>query len=163
MKKLKKFLRFSFISALVFVVFLFIFRFLFNLIWNFDILSWEPYQKIIDFWNKGGVFNKTKDCTLLAGLVLMPIIWLLASYKLYKYGLKKFLTTPIIKTYRRLTRPKSMEVEHVTIKNLGVKDKSLDEIIADKIKEQGEKTGSGNMSKNLRQQISAKIEENEKQ
>lgn len=163
MKKLKKMVRFCFISALVLVVFVFIFRMLFRLIWNFDILSWEPYQKIIDFWNKGGNFNTTRECSLLAGLVLMPIIWLLASYKLYKYGLKKFLTTPIIKIYRRLTRPKNMEVEHVVIKNLGLKDKTLDEIITDKIKEQGESMGLGHTSKNLRQQISSKIGENEKQ
>ncbi len=163
MKKLKKMLRFSMISALVLVVFIFIFRALFRLIWNFDILSWEPYQKIIDFWNKGGNFNTTKDCSLLAGLVLMPVIWLIASYKLYKYGLKKFLTVPIIKLYRRLTRPKNMEIEHVTIRNLGSKDKTLDEIIADKIKEHGESTGLGHTSKDLRQQISAKIGENEKQ
>ena len=163
MKKFKKILHFSAISILVLIVFLFIFRILFRLIWSFDILSWAPYQKMIDFWNSGGVFNTTKDYCLLSGLFLMPIIWLIASYKLHKYGLKKFLTTPIIKIYRHLTRPKSMEIEHVTIKNMGAKGKTLDEIIADKIKEAGEKTGSGHISKDLRQQISAKIGENEKQ
>ena len=68
---------------------------------------------------------------------------------------------PIIKTYRRLTRPKSMDMEHVVVKNLGVKDKSLDDIIANKIKEEHQNTAASHITRDLRQQISAKIEENE--
>ena len=55
-----------------------------------------------------------------------------------------------------------MEVEHVTIKNLGGKDKTLDEIIEEKIKEEN-KSANGNMVSDLRKQIAAKIEENEKE
>ena len=56
-----------------------------------------------------------------------------------------------------------MEVEHVTIKNLGGKDKTLDEIISEKIKEQGQDNSSAHVVRDLRKQISAKIEDNEKQ
>ena len=93
----------------------------------------------------------------------MPVIWLVLSYKLYKYGLVKFLLNPLVKLYRRITRPKTMEVEHVSIKNLGGKDKTLDEIIAEKVEKQRGNKSAGHASQNLRRQIAAKIEENEKQ
>ena len=96
-------------------------------------------------------------------LFLMPVIWLVLSYKLYKYGLVKFLLNPLVKLYRRITRPKTMEVEHVSIKNLGGKDKTLDEIIAEKVEKQRGNKSAGHASQNLRRQIAAKIEENEKQ
>jgi len=162
MKKLKNFLRFIFISVLVLIVFIYIGRFLFNVIWDFDILSQSSYQMIADYWNGGGVFNTFRDCSLCAALIAFPLIWLYYSRKLYKYGLKKFFTTPIIKTYRYLTRPKSMEVEHVVVKNMGTKSKSLEDIIADKIKEQN-KNSHNFATRDLRQQISAKIGENDKQ
>ena len=41
--------------------------------------------------------------------------------------------------------------------------KTLDEIISDKIKEQGKDKGSAHIVRDLRKQISAKIEENEKE
>lgn len=161
MKKIKNFLHFSFISALVLVVFIFIGRYLFAFIWHFDILSPKSYQKLIDFWNNGGVFHTFRDCSLCAGLVAFPFVWLYYSHKLHKYGLKKFFTVPLIKTYRYLTRPKTMEIEHVVVKNMGVKDKSLDDIIADKIKEQNKNNGNGYSARDLRKQISAKIGEND--
>lgn len=160
MKKFKNFLRFSAISALVLVVFVFIGQFLFKLIWHFDILSKKSYLIIADYWNKGGVFNTFRDYSLGFALFLFPIIWLYYSRKLYKFGLGKFLTIPIIKTYRYFTRPESLEVEHVVVKNMGAKDKSLEDIIADKIKEQA-KESMGHTSRDLRKQISAKIGENE--
>ena len=133
MKKIKKFLRFCFISAIVLAVFLVLGRIIFRLFWKFDILNAASYQKMQDFWESGGVFNTFKDCSLLASMLLFPLIWLYSSYKLYKYGLIKFLTKPIIVLYRKLTRPKVMEVEHVSIKNMGSKDKTLDEIISEKL------------------------------
>ena len=162
MKKFKNFLRFSAISALVLVVFVFIGQFLFKLIWHFDILSKKSYLIMADYWNNGGVFNTFRDYSLGIALFLFPIIWLYYSRKLYKFGLGKFLTIPIIKTYRYFTRPKSLEVEHVVVKNMGAKDKSLDDIIADKIKEQG-KESAGHTTRDLRKQISAKIGENDKE
>lgn len=113
-----------------------------------------------EYWEKGGVFNTFKDYALGTSLLLLPIVWLCASYKLYKYGVVKFLTTPIIKIYRKITAPKEMDVEHISIKNLGSKDRTLDEIISDKRKEMGEDTKQELVSKNLRKQISAKIGEN---
>jgi len=163
MKKFKNFLRFSFISLLVLVVFIYIGRFIFRLCWNFDILDKNSYMIISDYWNSGGVFDSFRDYSLGFAIFLFPILWLYYSRKLYKYGLGRFLSEPIIKSYRRLTRPESMEIEHVVVKNLGGKDKSLEDIIADKIKEQGQKGASGHTTKDLRQQISAKIGENEKQ
>ncbi|MBO5037906.1 MAG: hypothetical protein J6C85_00405 [Alphaproteobacteria bacterium] len=163
MKKIKKLFRFCFISVLVLIVFLFLGRIIFRLLWNFDILSAVSYQKMQNYWESGGVFNTFKDCSLLGSLLLFPIIWLHASYKLYKYGLGKFLTRPIILLYRRLTRPKVMEVEHVSIKNMGSKDKTLDEIISEKLKSEGKQGSSAHLSKDLRKQIAAKIGENEKQ
>jgi len=161
MKKIKNFLRFCFISAIVLIVFLYIGRILFRLIWNFDFLTKEPYLIIKKYWDKGHTFGTLRDYGIALSLLAFPIMWLICSYKLYKFGLKKFLTLPIIKTYRRLTRPKVMDVEHVVVKNLGVKDKSLDDIIANKIKEQHLNTGSNHITRNIRQQIAAKIEENE--
>lgn len=163
MKKIKKLCRFCFISALVLIVFLFLGRIIFRLLWNFDILSAVSYQKMQNYWENGGVFNTFKDCSLLFALLLFPIIWLYFAKKLYKYGLIKFLTNPIILLYRRLTRPKVMEVEHVSIKNMGAKDKTLDEIISEKLKSEGKQSGLAHLSKDLRKQIAAKIGENEKQ
>lgn len=161
MKKIKNFVRFCFISAIVLVVFLYISRFLFLFIWDFDILAKEPYMLVKKYWDKGYTFGSFRDYSLAISLIALPILWLVCSYKLYKYGLKKFLTMPIIKTYRRLTRPKNMEMEHVVVKNLGIKDKSLDVIISDKIKEQNKDGGPAHVTRDLRRQIAAKIEENE--
>lgn len=160
MKKLKKMIKFIFISLIVLGVITFLSRFLFSFFWNFDILNKESYQTIYKYWNGGGEFKNFKDCSLVVCLILFPIVWLKLSNKLYKYGLVNFLLNPIIKGYRRFTRPKSLEVEHVSIKNIGKKDKSLDEIISDKLKEKNISIGAGNTSKNIRQQISSKIGEN---
>jgi hypothetical protein len=139
-------------------VFTFFGRFIFQLFWNFDILDARDYNTLYKFWENGGVFKTFRDCTLAVSLILFPIAWLCVSKKLYKYGLGKFLLLPIIATYRKVTRPKSLEIEHVSIKNIGVKDKTIDEIISEKIK-----GGFANTSLDIRKQISAKIEENVKQ
>ena len=56
-----------------------------------------------------------------------------------------------------------MEIEHVSIKNLGEKDKTLDEIIKAKIEKEGKNLSRSHEVADLRKQIAAKIEENEKQ
>ena len=162
MKKIIKLFKFSIISLIVLCVFTFFGRFIFQIFWNFDILDARDYNTLYRFWENGGVFKTFKDCTLAISLILFPIGWLYASRKLYKYGLGKFLLLPIIAIYRKVTRPKNMEVEHVSIKNIGVKDKTIDEIISEKIRG-GEKGGSANTPLDIRKQISAKIEENIKQ
>lgn len=162
MKKVVKLLKFSVISLLVLCVFAFIGRFAFRFLWNFDILDKKDYEILYKFWENGGVFKTFKDCTLATSLIAFPFIWLYSSKKLYKYGLGKFLLFPVIAIYRKVTRPKSMEVEHVSIKNIGVKDKTIDELISEKIKN-NENVGGANTSFDIRKQISAKIEENVKQ
>ena len=163
MAKVEKLIKFFTVCAVVFVVLGYICRELFKFIWNFDIFNRESYRILYDYWENGGVFNTFRDCSLGLFLFLMPVIWLVLSYKLYKYGLVKFLLNPLVKLYRRITRPKTMEVEHVSIKNLGGQDKTLDEIIAEKVEKQGGNKSAGHASQNLRRQIAAKIEENEKQ
>ena len=163
MKKLKKFCRFFVISAITLAPVLFICQIIFKIIWKFDILNRNSYRVVAEYWNKGGVYNTPRDWCLGIAFLLIPVFWLKLSYKIYKIGFWKFIFAPIIYTYRRLTCPKNMEVEHVTIKNLGGKDKTLDEIISEKIKEQGQDNSSAHVVRDLRKQISAKIEENEKQ
>lgn len=163
MKKLKKFFRFCLISIVVLAFVIYVGRILLRFIWNFDILNADSYKIMYDYWEKGGVFNTFRDCSLGIALLLLPIIWLILSYKLYKYGFWKFIFTPVVKVYRHFSRPKNMEVEHVSIKNLGAKDKTLDEIISEKIKEKEGNAAHEHMAKNIRQQIAAKIEENTKQ
>lgn len=162
MKKLKKTLRFIVISLLVLSVFVFIGRFLFQLFWNFDILDQKDYDTLYKFWERGGVFKTFKDCTLAISLIAFPFVWFYYSKKLYNYGLGKFLLLPIIAIYRKATGPKSLDIEHVSIKNIGVKDKTIDELISEKIRGNG-KGGNANTSIDIRKQISAKIEENVKQ
>ncbi len=163
MKRIKNFIRFLSISIIVFFILGYVYQFLFKLLWNFDLFNRVSYDIMYDFWEKGGVFRTFRDCSLAVALCLTPIIGLILSYKLYKYGLIKFLTTPIIKLYRLITRPKVMEIEHVSIKNLGGKDKTLDEIISEKIEKEKKIDSDENTVQNLRKQIAAKIEENEKQ
>ena len=165
MKKIKKFFRFCLISLLLLAVFLPISNILFRLIWNFELLNPKSYSMIADYWEKGGVFNTAKDYSLGFSMLFLPIIWLICSYKLYKYGLLKFLLVPITKIYRYATRPESMDVEHVSIKHLGEKERTIDEIIADRIKaENKDSTGpQAQTVKDLRQQISTKLGENENQ
>lgn len=163
MKKLQKLIRFLFISVLMAAVVSWIARWLFNFIWSFDIFSRHSYQVMYNYWENGGVFNTFKDCSLVLLLFLLPVIWLILSYKLYKYGLLKFIFSPVGKLYRRLTRPKVMEVESVSIKNLGGKGLTLDEIIAQKMEKEGLNKKSGHTSQDLRRQIAAKIRENENQ
>lgn len=163
MKKIKKFIRFCFISLLLLVIFLPVFNIIFRFVWNFALLDSKSYKMMAEYWENGGVFNTAKDYTLGASLFFLPIIWLICSYKLYKYGLVKFLLLPINKIYRRITRPETLDVEHVSIKHLGEKDQTLDEIIADRIKKENELSGQSQTIRNLRQQISTKIGENENQ
>ena len=118
MAKVEKLIKFFTVCAVVFVVLGYICRELFKFIWNFDIFNRESYRILYDYWENGGVFNTFRDCSLGLFLFLMPVIWLVLSYKLYKYGLVKFLLNPLVKLYRRITRPKTMEVEHVSIKIL---------------------------------------------
>ena len=163
MKKIKNFIRFCVVSFIVLMVFVYVGRIFLKLIWNFDILSAKSYQIISEYWEKGGNFSTSKDLSLMAIFVLFPIFWLICSYKLYKYGLGRFLSEPIVKLYRKITRPKNMEIEHIAIKNLGNKDKSLEEIISEKMKEKAIENQEDNTSRSLREQIAAKIKENEKQ
>lgn len=161
---MKKTLRFIIISALVLAVYLPIFWFLVMIIWRFNILSLQSYQEIIDQWNRGHTFKTFGEYSLALVIILFPLFWLRSSKKLYKFGLGKFLLLPITKIYRMATKPKSLEVEHVSIKNLGGKGKTLDDIIAAKIKSENKAEPTNQyFSKDLRKQISAKIEENEKQ
>lgn len=163
MKKIKNFIRFFIISIVVLIFFLLITRIIIKQVWSFDIFSAKYYIMVAEYWEKGGVFSTFKDLSLGCIFILLPIIWLVCSYKLYKYGVGRFLAMPIIKLYRKITGPKNMEVEHVSIKNLGSKSKSLDEIISEKIKEKGLENSQTNTSYSLREQISAKIKENEKE
>lgn len=163
MKKIKNFLRFTIISAFVFVVLALIGQVVFRLFWNFELLNKESYSVLVEYWEKGGVFNTFRDCSLALSLLFWPILWLMWSYKIYKKGFWKTVVSIIDKTYRKLTRPQSLEIEHVSLKHIGGKDKTLDEIITDKIKERNADTGTNHMSANLRRQIAAKIGENEKE
>ena len=164
MKKLKNFFRFWLISAFVLIFYIFICQILFNLFWNFDILDKKSYLLMAKFWEDGGVFNTFRDVSLIIALILMPIIWLIISRKIYKIGLKKLIIISIEKIYRASTRPETLEIEHVTIKNLGSENKNLDDIIAGKMKEQNQNNTTGGLvSRDLRRRIAAKIEENENQ
>lgn len=163
MKKLGKLLKFTTISIFVLAVLTSVGQILFKLFWNFDLLNQKSYQVLYDYWEKGGVFNTFRDCSLGLSLLLLPIIWLVVSHKIYKNGFWKSVLTIIDKLYRKITRPQNMEIEHVSLKNIGGKDKTLDEIITDKIKEQNGNGASGHTSTNIRRQIAAKIEENEKE
>ncbi len=163
MKKIGKMVRFLSSSIIVLVGLVYVGQFIFKVLWKFDILNVKSYQIMYEYWEKGGVFNTFRDCSLGFSLIALPIIWLVLSNKLYKYGLGKFFSRPFSKLYRRLTRPKNMEIEHVSIKHLGEKDKSLDEIIKAKMEKDGKNTGRSHEVADLRKQIAAKIEENEKQ
>lgn len=162
MKKLMNLLRFSTISVFMLVFVIGVGHVLFKLFWNFDILNQKSYQILYDYWEKGGVFNTFRDCSLALSLLATPIIWLKLSYKIYKKGFWKSVFSIFDKSYRHLTRPKNMEIEHVSLKNIGGKDKTLDEILTDKIKEQNGSSSTEHMSRDIRKQIAAKIEENEK-
>ncbi len=163
MKKNKKFLKLILISCFTLVVFTYVGRFFFKLFWGFDIVSSRSYVVLRNYWNEGGNFKEFKELSLLVCLILLPIFWLRCSMNMYKKGFFKTLLSPLVKLYRKVTRPKSMEPEHVSIKNLGLKERTLDEIISDKIKENGGNSAYSKESTNLRHLISAKIEENEKQ
>lgn len=163
MKKIAKLLRFTTISAFVLAVLAYIGQFLFKLFWNFDLLNQKSYQVLYNYWEKGGVFNTFRDCSLGVALFLFPVIWLAVSHKIYKKGFWKSILALIDKSYRKITRPQNMEIEHVSLKNIGGKDKTLDEIITDKIKEQNGNISGRHTSANIRKQIAAKIEENEKE
>jgi len=157
MKKLKKFIRFLFILIAVFVALAYCSRVVFMYFWGINTFDTKSYIKLYNLWESGYVFKSFSDISLLFMLVAIPIFWINSSIKLYKKGFWKTIAAPFVKIYRLLTRPKNMEVEHVSIKNLGVKDKSLEEIISAKIKEKGEDIGTSNTTKDIRQQISAKL------
>lgn len=160
---MKKIFRFSIISLVIFIVLGYIARITFKLLWNFDLIDAKSYQILYNYWEKGGVFNTFRDCSLVVSLLLLPVLWLIASHKVYKKGFWKTVLSPIEKLYNKMTRPKNMEVEHVSLKNLGGKDRTLDEIIADKIKAEKSNATSAHTVRDIRKEISARIEENEKQ
>lgn len=163
MKKIKKMLRFCSISAVVLICWVYLCQIAFKFLWNFEILDQSSYKAVALYWEKGGVFNTFHDISLGGSLILAPVLWLVLSYKLYKYGFWKFVFSLVIKLYNHFNRPKNLEVEHVSIKNIGGKDKTIDEIISEKIEAQGKKTTSVHAAKSIREQIATKIEENENQ
>ena len=131
--------------------------------WNFDIFGATSYIKLTDFWENGGVFKTFKDISLILCLLLLPIFIIISTNKLYKKGFWKTVLYPLIFLYKRLTRPKNLEPEYVSIKNLGAKDRTLEEIISEKIKEKGQNQENSHTIKDIRNQISQKIQENETQ
>ena len=163
MKKFKKLLKFISILTVVTIVFTSICRPIFQSLWNFDFFNSKNYKILLMYWEKGGVFKTFKDVSLVFSFVLLPVLCLTTTARLYKKGFWKTIFSPVYKLYRFFTRPKVTEVEHVSIKNLGSKSKSIDEIISDKIKEKGENIAAPHTISNIRQQVSAKLEENEKQ
>ncbi|MBR2273808.1 MAG: hypothetical protein IJ864_03125 [Alphaproteobacteria bacterium] len=163
MKKLKNFFRFCTISTITLVLLTIVARFIFRMIWHFDILDKHSYQLMAEYWNSGGIFNSLQDYSLGLMFLSLPIIWLWISYKTYRFGLMRLLSLPITKIYRYLTRPETYDVEHVKIKNLRGKEKNIEELIAEKIKEENPNSGAAHTVKNLRAQISARIGENKKQ
>ena len=163
MKKLKKFFRFISILLVVTIFFISICNWLFQIVWNFELFNPESYKKISIFWEKGGVIKSFKDLSLAFSFIFFPILTIIISFRLYKKGFWKTMLYPLYCIYRFFTRPKVTEVEHVSIKNLGSKNKTIDEIISDKIKEKGENIANQHTISDIRQQVSAKIGENEKQ
>ncbi len=163
MKKLKKLLKFISIFLTTTLFLSFIGHQIIKFFWNFDIFSITSYAKLVEFWENGGVFKTFKDLSLIVCLLLLPISIIVSTYKLYKKGFWKTVLFPLIFTYRKLTRPKNLEPEHVSIKNLGAKEKTLDEIISEKIKEKGQNQENNYTIKDIRSQISQKIKENETQ
>ncbi len=160
MKKIIKFIRFCTISSVIFGLYAAVASIFFKMIWGFRLFAPEPYVKLYSFWEKGGVFKEVKDISLVASLIALPVCSLISGYKMYKKGFWKTILSMFSHIYRRCTRPKNMEVEHVAIKNLGSKSRTLDEIISDKMKEKGETLTQEVTSLSLRQQVSAKVEEN---
>ena len=163
MKKLKKLLKFVSIFLTTTFFLSLIGGQIIKFFWNFDNFGATSYIKLVDFWENGGVFKTFKDISLIVCLLLLPIFIIISTNKLYKKGFWKTVLYPLIFSYKRLTRPKNLEPEHVSIKNLGAKDRTLDEIISEKIKEKGQNQETSHTITDIRSQISQKIQENETQ
>ena len=163
MKKVKKLFKFCVDSIIVLLVLIFLYRIIILFLWKFDIIDKHSYQLMEQYWNSGGTFNSFKDCMFGLCLLTFPFMWGICSYKVYKKGLLNIILWPIKKIYHSITKPETLEIERVAIKNLRGKDRSLEEIIADKMQEESKKNPSSHTAKELRKQISAKIGENENQ
>ena len=61
-----------------------------------------------------------------------------------------------------MTAPEPMDDVHIVIKNLGVSSGSLDDMLAERMKNDTSSGGHKTVINDIRQQISVKIEENEK-
>lgn len=162
MKKIKKMLKFILILLTVATFIIFFSGYVFIFFWKFDILKEASYIKLQNFWNNGGVFRTFKDISLLVCLMLLPISIIISTKKLYKEGFWKTILTPFVMLWKKATNPKREEIQSVTIKNLGAKDKTLDDIINEKMKEKL-KEETKNTIQDIRNQISTKIKENETQ
>ena len=114
------------------------------------------------FWENGGVFKTFKDCSLLFLMMFFPVLGFYMTARLYKKGFWATILKPINKLYRKFSAPVPMDDVHIVIKNLGAKTGDIDEIISDKLKEKGDSLANSNTTRSIRQQISVKIEENEK-
>lgn len=162
MKKIKKFIRYISILCVISISLLFLYYHTFNFIWRFNLLKAESYKSLYTFWENGGVFKTFKDCSLLFLIMFYPLFVFYFTNKLYKKGFWATILKPFIKLYRKLTKPKPMDDVHIVIKNLGAKSEDIDELITDKLKEKGVELKGSSTIQGLRQQISSKIEENEK-
>lgn len=162
MKKIKKALRYIAICCTVFLFLIFVYFYVFKAIWNFNILSVKSYKAMYSFWENGGVFKTFKDCSLLFLMMFFPVLGFYMTARLYKKGFWATILKPINKLYRKFSAPVPMDDVHIVIKNLGAKTGDIDEIISDKLKEKGDSLANSNTTRSIRQQISVKIEENEK-
>lgn len=128
MKKLLKKL-FNLIKNIVaFVIwslfFVFFFKTLTSVIWNFNILSPRSWETLFSFWNRGGVFKTAPDIVLLFLLLLLPFIYIFGYLKVRKINFLKIIFSTISSWFTKEIE----DPERVVIKGMKTTKQMIDDV-----------------------------------
>ena len=140
----------SALSALLWVVFVL----LFAVIYDINLLNMQTYQRILQFWNGGGVLSWNDALMLLILGAFLPLC-LLIYYRLNKYKFINLLIKPFewwqnrsLRNYREVS---------VNIKNLKIEDKkTIEQVVQERLEKEKKKIKQPNKDE-LRKNIIEKI------
>lgn len=128
MKKLLKKLFNLIKNIVVFVIwslfFVFFFKTLTSVVWNFNILSPRSWETLFSFWNRGGVFKTAPDIVLLFLLLLLPFIYIFGYLKVRKINFIKIIFSTISSWFTKEIE----DPERVVIKGMKTTKQMIEDV-----------------------------------
>ena len=104
--------------------FIYFFKILMLVVWNFDITSPHSWKTLFSFWNQGGVFKTLPDIILLFLLILLPFFYIFGYLKVKKINFAKIIFSSLISLFTK----EEKDPERVVIKGMKTTQQMIDDI-----------------------------------